>query len=113
MITGWTVLSLTGSLIALCLSVVTLVYHWRKDTRTPDLYEVSRQLNALRAEHLDLWDKVDHWRKRDNVRKARAGREKQLEEDLPEAHPNLQPVTKAELRKRAAALRGLPSVEHG
>jgi len=91
-------LALSGALIALTLSVVSLVLHYIRRSETPEYTALSSQIRALDAEIIDLMDKVKHWRNRDSVRAAREGSAKKLE-----AHT--EPTTKAEyksqLRRRA------------
>jgi len=71
-------ISLSGVLIALVLSVVSLVLHYVRRTETPEYTALSSQIRSLDAELTDLMDKVKHWRNRDNVRRARQGAEEKL-----------------------------------
>lgn len=101
-------LSLTASLLAVIFSVVSVVLHWFN--RSPrQLYS---ELQALRLDYLDLVDKVDHWRKRDSVRRARAGAEEKAEREAAEAQPLPDRATvKSHLRSVAASRGlGLPNV---
>ena len=113
MIDGWTILSLVASLFAIFLSAGTATFFALYTHAQPDLRDLESQLNAQRLDHADLLDKVEHWQRRDAVRKTREKRSEatsEAEHELPQAGA---PATKAELRKRWAALRGLPSVSDG
>jgi len=93
-------ISLSGALIALTLSVVSLVLHWIRRTETPEYKALSSQIRGFEAELVDMLDKVKHWRNRDNVRRARDGAEKKLEEgQVPETAADY----KTALRRKATA----------
>jgi len=93
-------ISLTGALIALTLSIVSLVIHYVRRTETPEYTALSSQIRALDAELIDLVDKVKHWRNRDNVRRARQGaEEKAAAADAPETPADY----KTALRRKAMA----------
>jgi len=68
-------ISLSGALLALCFSVVSLVLHWTRKNRTPETDRIDARIESIKVQHLDLLDKVEHWRRRDNVRRARQGAE--------------------------------------
>lgn len=95
-----TSISLSGVLLALTLSVISLVFHWIKRDEHPDITAVERRIQEIKVQHLDLLDKVEHWRRRDNVRRARQGAEDKL------AESNDAPQTPAEYKRtlRARAL---------
>ena len=90
---------LSAAVFALGLSVVSLVLHWTRRIQSPELEGIESRIQEMKVQHLDLLDKVEHWRRRDNVRKAR---DKVEEKRLLEAAPVAQDA-KAELRRRAAA----------
>jgi len=94
-------ISLSGVLVALVLSVVSLVLHYVRRKETPEYTALSSQIRSLDAELVDLMDKVKHWRNRDNVRRAREGSEKKAEA-APE--PETAADVKAALRRKATAL---------
>jgi len=96
-------ISLSGVLLALVLSVVSLVIHYVRRSETPEYTALSSQIRSLDAELIDLMDKVKHWRNRDNVRRARQGAEEKLKA-APE--PETPAEYKTELRRKATA-RGL------
>jgi len=92
-----TAISLSGALIAVCFSVLSLALHWRRRDESPAISALSTRIQECQLQILDLGDKVTHWRQRDSVRKARQGAEdKQAAEpegDTPENH-------KSALRRR-------------
>jgi len=93
-------ISLSGALIALTLSVISLVLHWVKRAEPPEITAVLTRIQELQTQHLDLLDKVEHWRKRDNVRRARQGAEDKLNA-VPE--PTTPAEYKSALRSKATA----------
>jgi len=94
-------ISLSGVLLALTLSVVSLVLHYVRRTETPEYTALASQIRSLDAELIDLMDKVKHWRNRDNVRRAREGAEEKLK-SLPE--PSTPAEKKTQLRAKATSL---------
>ena len=93
-------ISLSGVLIALVLSVVSLTLHYVRRKETPEYTALSAQIRALDAEIIDLMDKVKHWRNRDQVRQAREGSAKKAEES---ADPTTPAEYKSALRRKATA----------
>jgi len=93
-------ISLSGVLIALVLSVVSLVLHYIRRSETPEYTALSAQIRSLDAELVDLMDKVKHWRNRDNVRRARQGAEEKAAEQVVAVTPA---DYKAALRSKALA----------
>lgn len=64
-------ISLSLSVIAAVLSVVSLTLHYVRRSETPEYTALSSQIRALDAEMVDMMDKVKHWRNRDQVRNIR------------------------------------------
>jgi len=93
-------IALSGALIALAFSTVSLVLHYIRRTETPEYTALSSQVRALDAEIIDLMDKVKHWRNRDSVRNAREGAAKKLEEATA---PTTPAEYKTQLRRRVMA----------
>lgn len=89
-------ISASLSAIALGASVVSLALHYVRRKEPIEVSDLRSEMQNLRTDHLELLDKVEHWVKRDRVRRLRAAREAQVE-DLPtqEAQP-----TKQQLRAR-------------
>jgi len=96
----WVAISLSGVLIALVLSTVSLVLHYIRRAETPEYTALSSQIRGLEAELVDLMDKVKHWRNRDNVRRARQGAEEKANAEVSPATPA---DYKKALRSRALA----------
>lgn len=94
-------ISLSAAFVALCFSGVSLILHFIRRRQPPEVSELWTAVQEGRTQHLDLLDKVEHWRRRDSVRRARQGAEDKqtaavAEEQTPAEH-------KIELRRRAAA----------
>jgi hypothetical protein len=87
------ILALAVGLLGLCFGVISLVYLWARKDEHPDV-------TKLRAEIMDVYDKVDHWMKRDAVRRARAKREGEPEDVEPAAAPAVA-MTTAEWKAQA------------
>jgi len=92
------ILGAVGAL-SLGISIVSLILHWKRPEQHPDTARLEQELTAVRTAHLELLDKVEHWMKRDRVRKAREGREAASEVVI-EPGPQTPAEKKAELRKR-------------
>jgi len=99
--TLYAAISLSGALLALTLSVVSLVLHYVRRSETPEYTALSSQIRALDAELIDLMDKVKHWRNRDNVRRARQGAEEKAEAA---EEPTTPSEVKTALRRKAFGL---------
>ena len=93
-------IALSGALLALTFSVVSLVLHWIRRTETPEYTALSSQIRALDAELVDLMDKIKHWRNRDSVRNAREGAAKKIKEA---EDGEIEVPYKTQLRRRVAA----------
>lgn len=87
--------ALVMSVAALIFSIVSLALLYARKDEHPAVAQ-------LRAEQLDLLDKVEHWMKRDAVRRARAGKEAADAAVVTESVPARgTPEYKAFLRRRA------------
>jgi len=86
--------------VALCFSCVSLVLHFVRRKEPPEVAEVWTALQEAKTQHLDLLDKVEHWRRRDSVRRARQGAEDAREVTAPAQTPA---EKKIELRRRVTA----------
>lgn len=93
-------IALSLSVFALALTVISLVLHWIKRAEPPEITGVLTRIQELQTQHLDLLDKVEHWRKRDNVRRARQGAEDKLNA-APD--PSTPAEYKSQLRAKATA----------
>lgn len=93
-------ISLSGAFVALCFAAVSLVLHFVRRKEPPEVSEIWTALQEVKTQHLDLLDKVEHWRRRDSVRRARQGAE---DAQSPAAPPSTPEEKKAELRRRVTA----------
>jgi len=93
-------ISLTGVLVALTLSVISLSLHWRDRDESPAIAALSTRIQEVQLQILDLGDKVTHWRQRDSVRKARQGAEDKANAD---ADSGAEVPYKTMLRRKLAA----------
>lgn len=91
-------ISLSGVLIALSISAISLGLHWRQKDESPALAGMSTRIQELQLQILDLGDKVQHWRRRDSVRKMREKTEEAVAAQVDAGAPV---DFKAELRRRA------------
>ncbi len=96
-------ISLSGVLVALVLSVISLSLHWRERDESPAIAALSTRIQEVALQILDLTDKVTHWRGRDSVRKARQGAE---DKATAEAEAGIEVPYKQQLRRRARAAQG-------
>jgi len=98
---AYVAISLTMALIALSISAISLGLHWRHKDESPALAGMSTRIQELQLQILDLGDKVQHWRRRDSVRKMR---EKTEETVAAELGANAPADFKKELRRRARGI---------
>jgi len=94
---------LSGVLFALILSVLSLTLHWTRRVSSPEIAALTTRIQETQTQHLDLLDKVEHWRKRDNVRRARLGAEEKLVSDQEGQAPTNAADYKKALRSKAVA----------
>ena len=92
--------TVTGALLALTLSVVSLVLHWVRRTETPEYSTLSGRITETELSLLNVLDQVKHWRNRDSVRRAREGAQKKLD-DQGEGATDI--PYKTQLRRRVLA----------
>jgi len=91
----------SAAVVALIFSTVSLILHFIKRRQPPEVEELWTAFQEQKTQHLDLLDKVEHWRRRDSVRRARQGAEdKQAVVATAEQSPA---EYKNELRRRATA----------
>ena len=106
--TVFVAISLSGVLIALTLSVISLSLHWRHRDESPALAALSTRILEVQNQILDLADKVQHWRQRDSVRKARQGAEDKAKADL---DAGTEVDYKQQLRRRARGIHATTNSE--
>jgi len=105
-------LTATFSALAFGLAVVSLLVHWKRPQVHPDVTRVQSEIESLRANHLELLDRVEHWMKRDRVRKLRQGQEEAQGAPVGADEGQQTPADKkAALRRRVAGrLSAVPSL---
>lgn len=89
------ILATSLSAVSLGCAVVSLALHYARRNEHPDVTQ-------LRTDVLDVLDKVEHWIKRDRVRRLRQGQEDAAAAELPQG-----PATKDQLRARLRQLQGV------
>lgn len=92
-----TAISLSGALVAVCFSVLSLALHWRRRDESPEISALSTRILEVQNQILDLADKVQHWRQRDSVRKARQGAE---DKQIADADTGTEVPYKTQLRRK-------------
>jgi hypothetical protein len=63
------------SAVALLLSAVSLGIHWLERKSTPQVDHLNARIDSLQTSQLDILDKVEHWQRRDRVRRVRDAQE--------------------------------------
>jgi len=94
-------ISLSAAFVALCFSGVSLILHFIRRRQPPEVSELWTAVQEARTQHLDLLDKVEHWRRRDSVRRARQGAEDK--QQVAASEDQTPADYKKELRRRVAA----------
>jgi len=92
--------TVTGALIALTLSVISLVLHYVRRTETPEFSTLSKRITETELSLLNMLDQVKHWRNRDSVRRARQGAEDKANQA---ADAGVDVPYKTQLRRRVLA----------
>lgn len=71
----WTNVAITLSSLAVIVSLVSLFLALRPPNEQIDYWEVRERLRGLDGEFTDFADKVTHWMRRYDARRAREGKE--------------------------------------
>jgi len=93
-------IALSAAFVAVCFSAVSLILLFIRRKQPPEVEELWTALQQQKTQHLDLLDKVEHWRRRDGVRRARQGAEDKAESAQAPASAE---EHKLQLRRRVAA----------
>lgn len=88
-----TILALVLSLLAVGISAVSVLFL----LKFSDVSTLHTRVTTTETDLTDLADRVNHWMRRDSVRRTR---------ERPDVPPVVSLDPKADLRRRAAALRG-------
>ena len=87
------------SVVALCLSAVSLLVHWVRRDEQPEVQAINTRCDQLQLAQADMLDRIEHWTRRDRVRRLRDG----AEQPVDAAPPLASPPTKSDLRAVAKA----------
>lgn len=68
-------LSATFAALGAGCGIVSLLLHWKRPVQHPETTRLMAEIEQLRSAQLDILDRVEHWMKRDRVRRARQGAE--------------------------------------
>ena len=63
------------SAVAIILSGVSLTLHWLERNSSPQVDHLNARIDSLQTSQLDILDKVEHWQRRDRVRRVRESQE--------------------------------------
>jgi hypothetical protein len=74
------------SLVAVCLSAVSLLIHWVRRDEQPEVQALHTRCDQLQLAQTDMLDRIEHWTRRDRVRRLREGAESPAA-DVPVADP--------------------------
>lgn len=72
----------TLGLLGFIAGVMSIVFQWKNVQEHLDIAAFKRELHALHATQLDMWEKMDTWVKRDRVRKSREAKAEPAEEAI-------------------------------
>lgn len=89
------------AVLAISFAAISLVLHWIRRKEHPDVSQVRAELNTLRGELAELWDKFTYQQRRDRVRRLRESREREQAPDdqVDEATPEVEATSKDALRR--------------
>jgi hypothetical protein len=63
------------AVIAVCLSAVSLLLHYVQRDRQPEVQQLHTRCDQLQLAQADMLDRIEHWTRRDRVRRLRDGAE--------------------------------------
>lgn len=73
--------------VAFLLSTVSVGLHWIKRAEHPDVAPLKSQIDSMQLTQADIIDRVEHWMKRDRVRKLREGAESSQQRNSSDEQP--------------------------
>lgn len=80
------------AVIAVCLSAVSLLLHYVQRDKHPEVQQLHTRCDQLQLAQADMLDRIEHWTRRDRVRRLREGA------TADESRAEVVPTTKNELR---------------
>lgn len=83
------------AVVAVILSAVSLGLHWLNRDKHPQVQELHSRCDALQLAQADMLDRIEHWTRRDRVRRLRE------EPNTPSETPSapVAPLNQAELKQ--------------
>jgi len=67
------VLGMALAVVAVCLSAVSLGLHWLNRDKHPEVQALHTRCDQLQLAQTDMLDRIEHWTRRDRVRRLREG----------------------------------------
>ena len=61
------------ALTAICLSAVSLGVHYLTRDKSPEVSALEARLDSMQLAQIDMMDRIEHWTRRDRVRRLREG----------------------------------------
>jgi hypothetical protein len=89
------------AVVAIILSATSLVLHWLEREKSPQVQELHSRCDALQLAQVDMLDRIEHWTRRDRVRRLRES-EPNTQSETPNA-PSA-PSNQAELKQQLRSL---------
>lgn len=91
------------SVVAIILSAVSLVLHWLERDKSPQVQELHSRCDSLQLAQAEMLDRIEHWTRRDRVRRLREEPNSQNEQPVQLVEQPNQQQLKQQLRQRAKA----------
>jgi hypothetical protein len=88
-----TLIGVAAGLVAFFLSAVSLGLHWLNHGKHPDVTALQSRMDAFQMAQVEMLDRIEHWTRRDRVRRVRDGAV-----DAMEAGQSPLPITKEQLK---------------
>jgi hypothetical protein len=94
------------ALVAVCLGAVSLGLHWLQREKTPELQAVHTRCDQLQLAQADMLDRIEHWTRRDRVRRLREEPGAELSPPVPEASdPHAKKIQLRNLARQSGVIR--------
>ncbi|MCX6497171.1 MAG: hypothetical protein NTU93_00040, partial [Arthrobacter sp.] len=83
-------------LTAICLSAVSLGVHYLQRDKSPEVSALEARLDSMQLAQIDMMDRIEHWTRRDRVRRLREG----ADNGVVQQEAPAQVTSKSDLRAR-------------
>lgn len=83
------------ALVAFCLSAVSLGLHWLERDKHPDVQALHTRCDQLQLAQTDMLDRIEHWTRRDRVRRIRDAQAQEPEPAPADAKAQLRAIAKS------------------